>query len=129
MPKLHNLLIGVKCKNRNVPLNADIENLSCNSKEIKKNCLFIALRGSITDGHRYIARAVSRGARAVISEKDFNCPPSVITIIVENSREAMGVLLGNFYKKNKKLKLVGITGTNGKTTISLLINSILTEAG
>ncbi len=129
MPKLHNLLIGVKCKNRNVPLNADIENLSCNSKEIKKNCLFIALRGSITDGHRYIARAVSRGARAVISEKDFNCPPSVIKIIVENSREAMGVLLGNFYKKNKKLKLVGITGTNGKTTISLLINSILTEAG
>ncbi|MCK5305691.1 MAG: UDP-N-acetylmuramoyl-L-alanyl-D-glutamate--2,6-diaminopimelate ligase [Candidatus Omnitrophica bacterium] len=129
MPKLHKLLIGVKCENKDTLPNANIESLSCNSKEIKKNCLFAALRGRSTDGHNYIAEAVSRGVRAVISEKDFDCPPSVIKIIVDNSRDALGVLLGNFYKKNEKLKLIGITGTNGKTTISLLINSILTEAG
>ena len=125
MPKLKELLKNVRCLNVPLSLELEIKNLSCNSREVFKDTLFVAVRGEKMDGHDFIYEAISKGAKAVVSEKDFKCPASVIKIIVRDSGKALAVLTGNFYKVNlDKVKLIGITGTNGKTTISFLVESI-----
>ena len=102
-----------------------ISNLSFDSRNIERNSLFIAIKGSQSDGHQYIAQTIEKGAIAVVCEdlpKKLN--KEVCYIKVENSSFALGVIASNFYDRpSEMLKLVGITGTNGKTTtVTLLFN-------
>lgn len=106
--------------------------ISCNSKDIRDNFIFVAIKGSNRDGNAFIEEAISKGARAVVvqsSEFRVQSSKSVPVITVEDTRRALATLSAEFFgKPSQNLKVVGITGTNGKTTISYLIEALLKES-
>ncbi len=115
----------------------DILFLTADSRQVKPGCLFFAVKGQTVDGHDYITQALERGAAAVIAQSGIDFGPDLNdsgadkTIIrVENSRQCMAHAAARFYgHPSKEMILVGITGTNGKTTITWLLESMLKAAG
>lgn len=106
----------------------NIQNLACDTKNVRDKCLFFCFKGSVTDGHSFAQSAVDRGAVALVVERPLDM--DVPQIVVENARSAMAVLAGNFYGNPRdKIKLIGIAGTNGKTTTTYMLQSILKSAG
>ena len=104
-----------------------INNFTNNSSKINKGDAFIAIKGEKTDGHLFIKDAIERGAAVIICEQDCGFKNQ---IIVENSKIAYATMCANYFKNPaKKLKLIGVTGTNGKTTITYLYKQILEQAG
>jgi len=110
-------------------INITINGLSNDSRQIRPGNLFIAIKGYRADGHSFIGEAIKKGAKAVISQQPF--PNSPVPIIqVKNSRHAQALIAAEFFDyPSQKLKLVGITGTNGKSTSTFMINNILEVAG
>lgn len=107
----------------------EITGIADDSRKVGPAYLFVALRGTRTDGHAHVDDAVDRGAAAVITEKPLNLP-SVAEIRVPDSATALARVASCFYGYPcDALTLVGITGTNGKTTVSLLVKRLLEEAG
>ncbi|MFZ0134201.1 MAG: UDP-N-acetylmuramoyl-L-alanyl-D-glutamate--2,6-diaminopimelate ligase [Desulfobacterales bacterium] len=108
----------------------DITSLHSRAQNVKPGGLFVAIEGFAADGHDFIDQALANGAVAVITQKPVNHPVAAPLIQVENSRKALAALAANFYgHPSGKLVVVGITGTNGKTTTSYLIERILLAAG
>ncbi len=108
-----------------------ITSLVDDSRLVKPGSCFVAVRGCATDGHRYLESAIGNGAVAIISEDEFSCPENVATIRVEDSRTALAKLATSFYgldDARENFPLVGITGTNGKTTVAWLLRSIFKAA-
>ena len=127
--KLTKLLESTRVIKYSGDLDIDIEGIAYDSRRILKNYLFICIRGSFSDGHDFIDKAIENGAIAVITEKAVE-RDDIIVVQVENSRITMPVIAANYYEyPTNKLKLIGITGTNGKTTTTYLIRSILEHAG
>lgn len=107
----------------------EITSLSCDSRKVQKGTLFFALRGSSADGHSFIQFAESSGASAVMLEDATFAPANIPWVKVCSGRSAMAFAAANFYGNPTAARpLVGITGTNGKTTTSYLIESILNSA-
>jgi len=108
-----------------------MHNVSFDSRNTGPNSLFIAVKGTQADGHQYIEQAVANGAIAVICEQfPISAPTSVTFIKVKNSAQTLGIAAANFYDNPAdKLCLVGITGTNGKTTIATLLYELFTRLG
>lgn len=105
--------------------NVAISSVAFDSRKVKKDSLFIATRGTTVDGHAYIDKAIESGAVAVVCEElPLNRRPNISYVKVLNSSEALGFIACNFFDNpSEKLKLIGITGTNGKTTtVTLLFN-------
>lgn len=131
--KLKTLLNNVEIVNQKGDLEIDITNLHSDSRKIKQGGLFIAINGFAKDGIQFIPSAIENGAVAVIVEPtvDINSLEYDIPIIsVSNTRKALAILSCNFYDNpSKKLKLIGVTGTKGKTTSTFMIKSILQQAG
>ncbi len=114
----------------------DVASIVYDSRKVEKNSVFVAIKGFTTDGHKFILQALSKGAIAIILEDNFAVPDEIFIhqkaakILVHNSRAALAEISNYFYKEpSKKLKLIGITGTNGKTTTSYFIKNIFEEAG
>lgn len=108
-----------------------VEGISADSREIAANWCFIAVRGTQTDGHAYIEKAIQAGASSVICE-DFpeNCPEGVSFIKVHSTVKALGIIAANFYDNpSEKLKLIAVTGTNGKTTVTTLLFDLCMDMG
>ena len=123
---LRELLEKVEIKNFNGDDNKEISGISLDSKKVKEGFIFVALQGEKTDGHKYIDSAVENGASALIVEKvpDKNYK-DVSLIEVQDSRASLAIVSSNYFRDpTKGLTLVGITGTNGKTTITYLLESI-----
>ena len=112
-------------------IDLEISNLAYDSRKVKEDGLFVAISGHKTDGHRFIDHAIRNGSKAVVIEKEGGViSPGVTRISVENSRQALSRLAACFFgHPASKLHLIGITGTNGKTTTSYLVESILKTAG
>ena len=126
-------LEGLKVKG---DLNIDISNIDSDSRNIKGNGLFVAIKGFDVDGHNYIKEAIKRGAVAVIASIDADkkllkeIMDKVTLILAPDTRLALAICACNFYDNpSRKFKLVGITGTKGKTTTSFMVKRILEKAG
>lgn len=105
---------------------AEIKSLAYDSRQVTPGTLFFAVPGGQTDGHVFVPQALERGAAAVVSEREADGPLPVPWIQVRNVRPAMAILAHDFCgKPSETLRLIGITGTNGKTTTSYLAHSIL----
>lgn len=111
--------------------NINIAGLCIDSREATVNSLFFALTGTQVDGHNYIDSAIAQGAIAVICERLPNTlNPEVTYIVVSNSNQSLGVVASEFYDNpSHRLKLIGITGTNGKTTTATLLYRLASALG
>ena len=108
----------------------NIGSIHYDSRSVTPGGLFVAIPGHRCDGHTYIAEAIERGAVAVVTEKEWSGPPSVSVAQVENARFGLAACSSVFYGEPfRELCMVGITGTNGKTTTAYLVESILTASG
>ncbi len=128
---LNNILYGVPLQA--VAGNTDIEisGLAFDSRKIDKGDLFIAVKGTLADGHDFITKTIEAGAAAIVcNQLPENLDKAVTYVEVTNTAEALGIMAANYFDKpSKKLKLVGITGTNGKTTIATLLHNLFQSAG
>jgi len=107
----------------------DITDVSHDSREIRPGGLFVAIRGLVSDGHDYLPMALQNGATAVCVEDETKLPSSVSALVTEDSRNALGHLAATVHGyPSEQLTIVGITGTNGKTTVSYLLRAILAHA-
>jgi len=131
MISLYNILEGVKVISFTGNTEKKISNIVFDSRKTEKNSLFVAVRGSKTDGHDYIPEALNAGATAVVCERLPDRPdPGITWIVTDDSAKALGQLSSNFFgNPSRLLKLVGITGTNGKTTIATLLYRLFTGLG
>ena len=129
--KLSELLKNVEVLNSLGDANVDITGVNIDSRRIEKGHLFVAIPGTQTDGHNFIPKAIEQGAAAILCEYFPNTRVSGITYIaVESTEDAVGKVATTFYgDPSTKLKLVGVTGTNGKTTIATLLYNMFRKFG
>jgi len=112
------------------PLKGDVSFIHYDSRLCREGSLFVAVPGLKLDGHAFISQAVAAGARFVVCERAVDVPFGVTLIRVESARKALGLVGRNFYgDPSAGLCMVGVTGTNGKTTITYLLESIFEAAG
>ncbi len=111
--------------------NLAITSISADSRKASKDSLFVAVRGTVSDGHQYINQTIEKGAAAIICEEFPETKNENITYVkVKDSSFALGIIASNFYDNpSEKLKLVGITGTNGKTTTTTLLFQLFRTLG
>lgn len=127
--KLKELLSGIEYTTKDDLTNIDVERIVCDSKEAAPGDLFVAIRGTNLDGHNFIDEAIKEGAAVVASETPVE-KKDIVNIVVKDTRGIFSQLCAKIFNyPSKKIKLVGITGTNGKTTTAYLINDILKFAG
>jgi UDP-N-acetylmuramoyl-L-alanyl-D-glutamate--2,6-diaminopimelate ligase len=111
----------------------EVSSLAYDSREVSMSTLFVAIRGLQRDGHEFIPQAVERGATVIVAEDAAsleNLPPDTAGVLVEDSREAMAFLAAEFYgHPSRELTLIGVTGTNGKTTVAHLVADVLRASG
>jgi len=112
-------------------LDKHIETIAYDSRKVKKNSLFVCIKGFESDGHDFIDQAVAQGASALLVERSTeNIPENVTVIQVANTRNALAYVAANFYgHADENFCLIGITGTKGKTSVADLINKVLVGAG
>ena len=112
------------------PAQIAISSITADSRQAGPGALFICLPGHRVDGHDYICQAADAGAAAVLVERDVSIPAGLTAVRVADTRQAMQTLAPYFYDyPGRQLRLIGVTGTNGKTTTTHLIRDILTTAG
>lgn len=109
----------------------EISQLVFDSRKVTDNCLYIAVRGTVVDGHSFIASSVEKGAKAIVCEEfPETLVEGVSYVKVKDSSKALGHLASNFYgNPSEKLKLIGVTGTNGKTSVSTLLFDVFKNLG
>ena len=122
MKSLSCLLKCLKVLQRTSGEDVNVHRIQFDSRKVEAGDLFVAERGEVSDGHNYINAAIAKGAVVVVVEDmPVELNDGVVYLQVENSRQAMGIIARNFYDNpSSKLKLIGVTGTNGKTTIATL---------
>ena len=122
--KLKELLRDIEASELHAPEDLEITDVCYDSRKVTPGAAFVAVRGYETDGHRYIPAAVQKGAAVVICEE--KPAGSVPYVLVGDSRRAMAISAANFFRRPaEELQVVGVTGTNGKTTTTNLIRSLL----
>ncbi|MFH2096108.1 MAG: UDP-N-acetylmuramoyl-L-alanyl-D-glutamate--2,6-diaminopimelate ligase, partial [Bacteroidota bacterium] len=131
MKKLNEILKGIKVRDSKGNLDIKVANIVFDSRLVKKGSLFVALAGTQTDGHHFIPQAVKSGAVCIVCEKHpDHSDESVTYVIVDSSAFVLGQMASNFYgNPSSSLKLIGVTGTNGKTTIATLLYTMFRKMG
>jgi len=128
---LNKLLDGIPHEIIQIGENTEISSVTIDSRQVKPGALFICLRGLNFDGHNFIKPVAEAGAAAVMVAEAADSYPSNLTVIrVQNTRQAMAHVAANYYgHPAKKLRLIGVTGTNGKTTTTYFIEELLRKLG
>ncbi len=111
--------------------NKQIDVITFDSRKACEGALFVAQQGAVADGHAFIAKAFEQGCRAILCERvPENVAADACVVVVENTHKALGDVAAEFYDHpSKRLKLVGVTGTNGKTTIATLLHRLMSKMG
>jgi UDP-N-acetylmuramoyl-L-alanyl-D-glutamate--2,6-diaminopimelate ligase len=130
--KLFQTMYGRKVVTQDI----EVSRIQYDSRRVEPNDCFVAIRGTGTDGHRFIQSAINRGARVVVLQSEAALPDSlsmhagVVKLVVPDSRKALAVMSANYFgHPSRQLTMVGVTGTNGKTTTTHIVKSILEAAG
>ncbi|MCB2340811.1 UDP-N-acetylmuramoyl-L-alanyl-D-glutamate--2,6-diaminopimelate ligase [Clostridium estertheticum] len=111
-------------------IDIDIKEIQYDSRKVKKGDVFFAIEGYNLDGHKYIQSAINNGAVAVVCQKDIEDGLDIVVIKVEDARRTLAISAANFYENpSRSMKMIGITGTNGKTTSAFMIKAILEQSG
>ncbi|GCD77931.1 UDP-N-acetylmuramoyl-L-alanyl-D-glutamate--2,6-diaminopimelate ligase [Thermaurantimonas aggregans] len=133
MKVLKDILYKVNLKGVRGNLNQTVSEVAFDSRKVVNQSLFVAVAGTNSDGHNYIEQAINSGAMAIVCEHDNNLSekyPEISFIYVENSARALGVIASNFYgNPSEKLKIVAVTGTNGKTTVTTQLYEVFKKIG
>jgi UDP-N-acetylmuramoyl-L-alanyl-D-glutamate--2,6-diaminopimelate ligase len=127
--KFSEILRGVETESRTGE--AEVSGVQYDSRKVAQGSLFVAMRGDNTDGNRYIDAAIKQGATAVVTDSAAEKPrPGIAWAQVAHGRRALAAISANFFgRPAEKLKIVGVTGTNGKTTTTFLLDSLLQNLG
>jgi len=111
-------------------IDIDIMGIQYDSRKIKEGDVFFAVEGYNLDGHKYIQRAIENGAVAVVCQRNIEMDLKVAVLKVEDSRKALAISAANYYENPcRSMKMIGVTGTNGKTTSAFMIKAILEQQG
>jgi UDP-N-acetylmuramoyl-L-alanyl-D-glutamate--2,6-diaminopimelate ligase len=130
MMQIKDILYGVELLSVKGSTANNIEGLTFDSRDCAANDLFFAVRGTKHDGHGFIGQVIEKGCKAIICEEEQVVPDDVTLIIVPDSSKALAICSNNFFgEPSKQLKLIGVTGTNGKTTIATLLYNLYQELG
>ena len=129
--QLSEILYKVKIRSVEGYTGVEVNDIQIDSRMINAGAAFIAIRGGITDGHQFIDIAIENGAIAVVYEDStVEKKEGIVYVQVENSAAAVGYMANNFFQRpSSRIKLVGVTGTNGKTTIATLLYKLFTRLG
>jgi len=128
--KISDLLKRISPRRFEGPTETEIGGLHYDSRQVSPGGAFFAVRGSVVDGHRFIDDALARGAAAVFMEEERPLPAGVTSVVVDDARQAMALAAAAFFgEPTTAMPTVGVTGTNGKTTVTYLVESILNAAG
>jgi len=131
VPELKDILYKVSLTSTYGNMSVNVTDVCSDSRKVQAGSLFVAVKGTLSDGHAYISKAIDLGASAVVCEKlPETINETVVYVTVKNSAQALGVVASNFYgNPSEKIKLTGVTGTNGKTTTATLLYQLFTKLG
>jgi UDP-N-acetylmuramoyl-L-alanyl-D-glutamate--2,6-diaminopimelate ligase len=131
VPELKDILYKVSLTSGSGDMRIDVKGICFDSRQVKHGFLFVAVKGTQSDGHQYISKALDLGATAVVCEVlPAEVPGNVTFVTVKNSAQALGVIASNFFQNpSGKVRLTGVTGTNGKTTVATLLFRLFTSLG
>ncbi|WAM31117.1 UDP-N-acetylmuramoyl-L-alanyl-D-glutamate--2,6-diaminopimelate ligase [Caldicellulosiruptor naganoensis] len=132
--KVNKLIKGLNIIETNIKnFDEDIKDIAYNSKNVKDGFAFVCIKGFKTDGHEYIDEAIKRGAKLIVVDEFFDTSKlkdKVLFIKTSNTRKALSIISANFFEHpSKDFLLIGVTGTNGKTSTTFMIKSILEQSG
>ena len=130
MRELKDILYGVKLLAVNGSTNVQVDHLTFDSRDVTPTSAFIAIEGTVSDGHDYIHDVIHSGCTVIICSKSVKTITQANILQVEDTKSALALMANNFYgEPSKELKLIGITGTNGKTTIATLLYKLYMKLG
>ena len=130
MKTLKDILSGVTILSTNGSVDVNISAIVFDSRRAKEGTAFVAIKGTAVDGHSFIDSVIEKGCTIIIAEYDVKVPENVTLLVTDNSSKALALMATNFYDHpSEKLKLVGITGTNGKTTTTTLLFNLFMKLG
>ena len=131
MAELKDILYKVHITSTSGDMNIEVKGICFDSRKVQPGFLFVAVKGTQSDGHAFVEKAVALGAIGIVAEKLPEAISDTITYVtVKDSAKALGIMASNFYgNPSAKLKLIGVTGTNGKTTVATLLFQLFTSLG
>lgn len=131
MAELKDILYKVSLTSSYGNMAVEVNGICFDSRKVQPGSLFVAVRGTQSDGHDYITKAILQGAVAIVCEKlPDTINEALVYVTVKSSAEALGIIASNFYgNPSEKLKLTGVTGTNGKTTTATLLYQLFSRLG
>lgn len=130
MKHLKQLLAGIECECVQGTTEKEITEIVYDSRNVVSGALFVCIPGTVVDGHEFAAEAVKKGAVALVVSKEVDVPKDVTVILTKDARYALALLSAAYFDHPaKQLKIIGITGTKGKTTTTYMVKSMLEGAG
>ncbi len=129
--KLNNLIHNISFINTTMVQDINVTDICIDSRKVKEGALFVAIKGTLSDGHVYISKAIAQGAKVIVHQELLEEKVNdIVYLQTDNSAKAAGDLAANFYgNPSKKLKVIGITGTNGKTSTVTLLHKVFSDLG